>query len=99
VIEVGSGAIVAIAALIGIVQVVVPTVRKEVQRRRQPQAVRPTRSIAASYRLPSGESVPAGDYRCPKDMHQLDVDCRTASARCPSCGRNFRVMYGKAPPD
>jgi hypothetical protein len=36
VIEVGSGAIVAIAALIGIVQVVIPMVRKEVQRRRQP---------------------------------------------------------------
>ena len=96
-IEVGSGVIVAIAALIGIVQVVVPTVRKEVQRRRQPQAVWPTRSIAASYRLPSGESVPAGDYRCPKDMHQLDVDYRTASGHCPACGRGYRVMFGNGP--
>src|SRR5207249_2556181 len=93
VIGLGSTMVVGLAALIGIFRFLIPAVARRVEARRKPQELWPTRPIAASYTGPDGNPVPAGEYRCPKDQHELPVDYRSASAQCPACGRRYRVRF------
>jgi len=92
----GSAAAVGVSALIASGSYLVRTSASLVENRRQSRRVWPITSIAASYRGPNGESVPAGDYRCPRDLHELAVTYDTATARCPACERRYAVMFRPA---
>jgi hypothetical protein len=92
----GSAAAVGVSALIASGSYLARTVGSLMESRRRSRRVWPIRSVSASHRGPSGESVPAGDYRCPRDLHELDVSYETATAKCSACGRRYTVMFTQA---
>jgi hypothetical protein len=91
--EAGSAAAVGVSALIASGSYLARTSASLIEGRRRSRRVWPIRSVDASRRGPHGESVPAGDYRGPHDMHELDVTYETATASCAACGRKHTVMF------
>jgi hypothetical protein len=85
--------IVGVAAVVGVVGGVARWALRAVRSRQKPQQVWPTRSISGSYRLPSGGSVPMGEYHCPRDARILDLDYPRARGHCAACGRTYELKF------
>ena len=93
VLTVASAVAGAISALIASGSFAAWTIASLTAARRRSRRLWPIRSVSASYRGPGGQYVPAGDYRCPRDHHRLDVSYEDARGACSACGRSYTIMF------
>ncbi len=88
-----AGLFLAVAAVLGTIVGASRWALRSGRSRLKPQQVWPTRSISGSYRLPSGGSVPMGEYHCLRDARILDLDYPRARGHCPACGRKYELKF------
>jgi hypothetical protein len=89
----GGALVVIVGGVAAAIRWGVPAARAWRANRRALEKIWPIRPVAASYRGPGGVSVPAGEYRCPRESRQLELDYPKARGHCPACGRDYELQF------